>query len=278
MNKLITVQEALNSAIEQLDNAREAKILLSTIFEKDISYITAFPENMLTLEQDRQFTDYLEKRKKGIPLAYITGEKEFYSLNLKVNQHVLIPRPETELLVDAVLKDTRENLSLLDLGTGSGAIAIAVAKNKPSWKIYAIDISSAALDIAKENALLNKVNNVNFFQSDWYSNIKEKKFDIIVSNPPYIDKADKDIEENVARFEPELALYASNSGLCSYETILKESANFLQNGGRIIVEHGYNQAKQLQHMAQKYGLVNINIVKDLAGLDRVLLANLSTGN
>ena len=209
------------------------------------------------------------RRLKNEPLQYILVETEFYGFRIKVSKDVLIPRPETELLVEKIIHNEKESDSILDIGTGSGAIVIALAKNLSCKKIDAVDISENALHIAKQNALNNNVI-INFFRSDVFENINDK-YDLIISNPPYISRFEyEQLPEEITAYEPISALQAENNGLYFYEKILEDAKDYLTESGKIYFEIGYDQAKMITQIAKKYGFSDIQVFKDLNSFDRIM--------
>ncbi|MBJ8325506.1 peptide chain release factor N(5)-glutamine methyltransferase [Streptococcus pacificus] len=224
-------------------------------------------------QKDYQLLVEITKQlKEHYPAQYLVGEVEFHGARLQVDKRVLIPRPETEELVDLILKENLEDdLSVLDIGTGSGAIAIALAKEKPSWFVTASDLSSEALALAKENADNNQVE-ITFSQSDVFSTISES-FDLIISNPPYIAKeAINEVDSNVLLHEPHSALFADNNGLAIYEKIAKESKNHLKQNGKIYLEIGYEQGQLVKELFEtSFPSKTIRIIKDSFGLDRMVV-------
>lgn len=269
----MNIKNLLKTYSEKLKNISDTakldcELLLGNILNKPRSFLFSHSENELTNFEIKNFNKVLARRLKGEPIAYILGSKEFWSLNFKVNKNVLIPRPETELLVEIILKNfsKNNNIRLADLGTGSGAIALALAKEKPSWNIVATDISENALAVAKENAENLKINNVSFICSDWCSKLTGS-FDIIVSNPPYVSM--KDLNN---KFEPKAALISNNNGLEDIEKIINQSKNFLLDYGFIIFEHGFNQAEQICEFLNEEGFKEIKSYTDLAGHKRVTSA------
>lgn len=220
----------------------------------------------------------IEARKKGSPIAYLIGQREFYALNLKINQHVLIPRPETELLVDTALKiiDSNKALQVLDLGTGSGAIALAIAANAPNVQILATDIDKSAIRLANQNARIQNISNVRFLPGDWFTPLEGKQFDLIVSNPPYIDPDDPHLNQGDVRFEPTHALVAADHGLADIRKIVALAPTHLEPGGSIALEHGYDQGQAVRNILEANGFTGIGTLKDLNQLDRVSLGALST--
>ena len=228
----------------------------------DIEYLRKY------LSEDK-IEEGLEKLKHGMPVQYIVGNVDFYGINIEVNENVLIPRFETEYLVEKTIKYVKEYigepLKIIDLGTGSGAIAIAL-KKKLNAEVEAIDISDSALAIAKKNSDNNNAK-IKFYKSDMLENVKSK-YDLIISNPPYISKGEE-VEEIVKNNEPSLALYAENEGLEFYEKILKKASNHLKRKSIVAFEIGYKQGEKIKRIAEKYiNNVNVKVEKDLTGKDR----------
>lgn len=283
----ITIHQALQKATQQLlssESARlDSEILLLKVLNDSSdrkynkTWLLTWPETTLTSEQLQQFEHYLQLRQQGMPIAYITGEKDFWTLTLNVSPATLIPRPETELLVEAALDKlaTDKPYDILDMGTGSGAIALAIASERPLCKILASDSSLEALDMAKKNSKKLNISNVSFCQSHWFENIPRQSFDIIVSNPPYIAHDDPDLEDNVKQFEPLSALYAGNDGLNDIREIIQNSHDYLCSGGWLLFEHGYSQAQAIQNLLENSGFTQITTLNDLNHLARVTQAQLS---
>ena len=227
----------------------------------------------LTNEQVSKILEALEKRKKHVPLSYIFKEANFYGYDFYVNKNVLIPRPETEELVELALKSISPNSTILDIGTGSGAIAIAISKEIGA-KVTAVDISLKALEVAKENAKINDAN-VELLSSDLFENLKGRKFDIIISNPPYISQSEyEELMPEVKIYEPKLALVCEEDGLEIYRKIIEKAPEFLNQNGKIFFEIGYLQAEKVCDML-KDKFKDIKVKKDLQGLDRMVYATLS---
>ena len=259
-------RQLLDSGIE--DSARlDAEVVLAHVLQKDRSYLYAWPETEVTDEQRARFQLLIRERMAGKPIAYITGVQEFWSLSLKVTSATLIPRPETEDMVSCVLEHYANNtiLKLLDAGTGTGAIAIALASERPGWQISACDISSEALLVAEENIRKYAVK-VHCFQADWLAGLAENSLDVIVSNPPYIDKSDEHLE--ALAYEPYSALVADKQGLSDIEKIANQAAKVLRSRGALYIEHGYEQAEAVHRVFSAAGFNNIVCQKDLAGNDR----------
>lgn len=254
----------------------DAEILLANALQCRREYLFAYPEKIIPNTVRNLFLGTLSERLKGKPLAYITGKKEFWGLDFIVNENVLIPRPETEGLVEHVLAKIKhknfQHKALLDLGTGSGCIAIALAKSLPEWQIIGVDNSSKALDVAQQNARQHNYHNLNFLESDWFCNIQPQKFSVIISNPPYIDSEDTELEQNVKKFEPINALIASNNGLANYQIIISKAKDYLTEDGFISFEMGYRQAGDIKKILIENNFGAIEIKKDLQNFDRYLFA------
>ncbi len=255
---------------KKIKNSRlNAEQIISHVLKIKIFDLYLIDDNVVSIEDKKQIENFMLRRATYEPLQYILGETNFYGNKMLVNRTVLIPRPETEYLVEKIIKENPGANSILDIGTGSGAIAIALAKEKNPAIIDAIDISDAALEIAKKNSEINKVN-INFFQSDVFSNVY-RKYDIIVSNPPYIpeDEFEK-LPIEIKYFEPRMALVANKTGLFFYKKILGKASNFLNEKGKIYFEIGYNNGEKIKKLAEKSGFTNIEIKKDLNDFDRII--------
>lgn len=265
MNK---VQQALRwASIDFID----AEILLSHVLQCNRAWLYAHPDTLLTEQQQQQYQDLIQQREQGMPIAYLTGEREFWSLSLKVNTHTLIPRHETELLVELalILLPHEQSLRILDLGTGSGAIALALAHERPSWQIDACDRSAAALDTAKDNAAALDIHSVNFYQSDWFQALPQHSYHAIIANPPYIAPTDPHIQQGDLRFEPLEALVSEEHGLADLQHIITHSYARLVPHGLLLLEHGYDQKTSIQAILNKLGYDRVTTWQDPAGHDRV---------
>lgn len=250
-----------------LDDAEAEWLVALAIGEKRTS---SHSSRELEKHEEDRILEFLKQRKTHKPLAYISGNSDFYGFLLKVNENVLVPRPETEELVSLVLKNIMGIEKVLDIGTGSGAIAIAISKLSDA-DVTAVDVSKEALSVAKENAK-NLDANVKFVLSDLFENLSGCVFDKIVSNPPYIsEKEFQMLERDVKDFEPKLALVAENNGLKVYEEIIKQAKNHLSNNGEIYFEIGFSQAESVKKLLEK-DFENIKIYKDLEGKDRIVFA------
>ena len=259
-----------SSGIENVEY--DIKAILTDTFGLDLNKFILDMDNEFESDKDLEakYLSRIEKRKKHIPLQYIINKQNFYGLDFYVDESVLIPRYDTENIVDSIVKDCEENkcLSVLDLCTGSGCIAVSLKKSGFE-KVYAADISDKALAVAKHNAKLNNADII-FLQGDLYENFsKEIRFDIIVSNPPYISTDEiARLEKQVKDFEPKLAVDGGRDGLDFYKKIINLSKDFLNNKGRLYLEIGYDQSKDVVDLAKKEGYDNIVIIKDLSGRDR----------
>ena len=257
----MTVQEALRGSGIDL---REARLLLAEATGFSQSSVLAFQERVLEQEAQARFSEFLLKRKRGEPVAYIVGRKEFYGLDLVVNPAVLIPRPETELLVDLALK--RPFRSALDLGTGSGALALALKKNRPDATVAAVEASAAALMVAKRNAARLSLD-VEWLHGRWFEPFADRRFDLLVANPPYVAEGDPHLPE--LRFEPRSALVSGPDGLQAIREIASGAAAHLQPGGWLLVEHGMGQDAAVRALLRAGGLEEVTTWPDLAGIPRV---------
>lgn len=247
--------------------ALDAEILLASVLGKDRSYLYAWPDAIIPVDQLKDFASLLEQRRSGKPVAYILGNQEFWSLSLRVTSDTLIPRPETEQVIDAVLHDYSQNdkVYVLDAGTGTGAIALALCKEKPQWQIFACDYSLAALTVAQQNANEHQLH-VKYFCSDWLSAVQAGVFDIIVSNPPYI--AENDVHLAALAYEPLSALVAGQSGLADIQRIVGQAMVLLKPGGRLYIEHGYDQGLAVKNRFSESGFSDVITTRDYANCDR----------
>jgi release factor glutamine methyltransferase len=260
------------------DSAKlDAQLLLAYVLNKPLSYLLTWPEQQLIENTINEFSILLAKRIKGEPIAYLVGEKEFWSLPLKVSPATLIPRADTEILVEQVLHDFADKkgpVTCLDLGTGTGAIALAIASEKQHWHIEAVDFSHEAVALAQDNAKQLSLPQVSIYQSDWFSNISpDTQFDVIVSNPPYIDETDLHLSKGDVRFEPKSALVASNQGLADIQKIAEQARTYLKPNGVLYFEHGYQQADAVTMILTVLGYQDIKTIQDLSGNDRVTSAS-----
>ena len=277
---MLSIHQALHhyTRLEKVsDSARlDCEILLARAVKRDRSYLYTWPERALTQEQQQQFLHDIEQREQGMPVAYIVGEREFWSLTLRVNSSTLIPRPDTELLVETALdvfaNDQPQSLrKVIDLGTGTGAIALALASEKPHWQLWGVDVSPQACELATENRNAHHLTNVTIQQSDWLEHVDVSGFDMVISNPPYIDADDPHLEQGDVRFEPQSALVADHHGLADIKTITEQAKAALVNEGWLLFEHGYQQAQAVRAILVSAGFIHCRSIQDMAGHDRVTL-------
>jgi release factor glutamine methyltransferase len=271
--KLVTFGQQL--LLPYSDSAKlDTEILICFVLNKPRSFLLTWPEHKLNESETEQFSALIQRRVQGEPIAYIVQTREFWSLSLQVSPATLIPRPDTEILVEQVLSHHQGvELSCLDLGTGTGAIALALASERPQWQIDAVDYSDDAVALAKRNGLNLNLAQVNIYQSDWFSNIvKDKRFDVIVSNPPYIDEKDHHLNEGDVKFEPKTALVASDNGLADIKIIARHALSFLNSGGFLYIEHGFEQSHAVQTILADLAYSNIQTIKDYNNNDRVTWA------
>ncbi|HEX5337648.1 MAG TPA: peptide chain release factor N(5)-glutamine methyltransferase [Gallionella sp.] len=287
-----SIQSALRNDGKQLESvlsldpngARiEVQCLLQAALRVNRAYLLTHPEQALNDDQQAQYAGMLERRLRGEPIAYILGEREFFGLDFRVTPATLIPRPDTELLVELALErlpsssaplagegpGRGEALRLLDLGTGSGAIALSIAHARPDAEVTAVDASPEALEVARENARRLKLGNVRLLQSDWFSALPDERFDVIVSNPPYIAADDAHLAQGDVRFEPLTALASGADGLDDIRRIIAEAKAHLHDGGWLMFEHGYDQAERVRGLLDAGGFIEVFSARDLAGIERV---------
>ncbi len=275
-----TIQKHLNFATNQLnsvsDSARlDAEVLLAFVLKKNRSYLRAWHDKTLNTSTLALFESLISQRLEGVPIAYITRSREFWSRDFIVSPDVLIPRPDTELLIELCLEEIPKDstFEILDLGTGSGVIAITLAVERPKAKIIAVDASAKALTIAQKNAKQHDCKNVQFILSDWFASVPAIQFDLIVSNPPYISDDDKHLSQGDVRFEPKSALISAENGLRDIKIIAQQAKKHLTTDGQIWFEHGYNQALAVQAILNELNYVNVQTYRDLAGQLRATKAS-----
>ncbi len=252
----------------------DSEILLAFCLQKERSYLMTWPELELTQQQLECFQGLIRKRLQPQPIAYLTGEKEFYSLTLKTTAATLVPRPETEMLVDKVLELTGNiaEPEILELGTGTGAIALSIKQHSPKSKILATDVSQAALDVAQENAAQHHLD-VEFILSDWFQGVnQQRRFDVIVSNPPYIANHDPYLSQGDLPAEPQLALTSGDDGLQALTRIITSADLFLKPGGWLVLEHGYDQQQSVNNLFQNQGYAQVETLVDFNQLPRMSVA------
>ena len=251
--------------------ALDIELLLCHCLQKPRSFLRARPEHEVAPGVAEQFFNLLARREVGEPVAYLTGKKGFWTLELEVSPATLIPRPETELLVEKALEwsGLPEKARVLDLGTGTGAIALALASEKRAWQVIGVDSQPDAVSLSQRNAQQLQLSNVEFKQSDWFTALTGEGFDIVVSNPPYIDPDDKHLKEGDVRFEPSSALVSDRKGLADIEIIIRQAIDYLTSMGGLLLEHGYDQGEAVRALMTAEGYSQVITYQDLAGHDRV---------
>jgi release factor glutamine methyltransferase len=249
----------------------EVQSLLQHVLQVPRAYLPAHSEQILDTQQQTTYDAFLLRRLQGEPVAYLLGEREFFGLNFKVTPATLIPRPDTELLVELALQRLPKDKAcrVMDLGTGSGAIGLSIGHSRPDVAVTAVDASEAALEVARENAQRLGVVNVSFLRSNWFSALGGQCFDLIISNPPYVAARDEHLTQGDVRFEPLSALASGTDGLDDIRCIASQAATYLEQGAWLLLEHGYDQAAQVRDIFLSNGFVEIFSAKDIAGIDRV---------
>jgi release factor glutamine methyltransferase len=249
----------------------EARIILAHVLERDRAWLAAHADAMVSTVQAAVFDALTRRRRNGEPVAYLTGRREFFGLDLEVTQEVLIPRPETELLVELALERIGKGdaARVLDLGTGSGAIALAIAQQRPNARVLGVDVSRQAIALARQNQARLQIANAEFMQSDWFAEMPREAFALIASNPPYVSDLDPHLREGDLRFEPSSALKGGPDGLTAIRAIVARAPAYLAPHGWLLIEHGYDQAERVQALLRDAGLAGIDSNRDMAGIPRV---------
>ena len=281
----MTIKEILKKANETLmknnieENFLKSRILLANILDVNKEYLILNDDEEVLLEIENEFLSKIERLVKGEPLQYITNKVEFMGIEFYVDKNVLIPQPDTEILVENIIllvdnlqKNNKKEIKILDLCTGSGAIGVSIYKNLQNVKIFASDISYAALEIAKKNAKINNCQ-IEFVRSNLFNDINEK-FDIIISNPPYIETSELKYLPIEVKNEPRIALDGGKDGLDFYRNIVRNAVNFLNQSGYLAVEIGYNQKDAVENIFKTFGFKNIFNVQDLNGIERVIIGKI----
>jgi release factor glutamine methyltransferase len=279
---MFTISSVLNTAALQLQKVTdtamlEASLLLAYSLQVSQAYFLAHPQRCLTDSEQINFLQLVKRRAQGEPIAYITGRKEFWLHEFYVTPATLIPRPETELLVELALEKLAhgEPKTIADLGTGSGAIAISLALSQPSWQVYATDIQASALEVAMLNAKKLRATNITFRLGEWCKALPALQFDAIVCNPPYIAAGDEHISEQVLQYEPYSALIAQEQGMQALQQVISQAKSYLKTGGYLMLEHGFQQAAAVAELMALAGYEKINLYRDLANLERVTIGQVT---
>lgn len=270
---LLTLKHALTLGANELSESDTAKLdcelILLYVLNAHRNILFTDPEQLLSIEQQKHFIELIGRRKNGEPVAYIIGTQGFWDLNLKVAPETLIPRADTESLVEWVLEQSFNPHHILDLGTGTGALALALASEYPKANVLGVDIMEGAVSLANANKTLNQINNVSFIQSNWFENIADgAQFSLIVSNPPYIDEEDEHLSKGDVRFEPESALVAKQQGYADLFFIAENATRYLTQGGVLVMEHGWKQAEQIQQKLNALGYHSVGSGIDYGGNQR----------
>jgi release factor glutamine methyltransferase len=272
----LLTQAAADLAAISDSPALDAELLLAHVLGKSRSVFRAMPELEISMTDSQHYSALINRRKNREPVAYIVGHKEFWTLDLLVNQHTLVPRPETELLVETALGlfDEHEKIQAADLGTGSGAIALSLASERPHWQIDAVDISQNALQVASNNAQRLGIRNVSFYEGCWLTALPARQYQLIVSNPPYISEAEWPEYQAALAAEARSALVSGADGLDAIRAITVNASQYLTAGGYLLLEHGYAQGAAVRAILEEAGFHKIHTLVDLAGLDRATLGRL----
>ncbi len=277
-NSQITIQQAVCNCqqrlIENSDSPQlEVEVLLAHVLQSNRTYLRTWPEKLLTTQQLAQLEGFIERRNNGEPIAYITGEREFWGMSLHVSPDTLIPRPETETLVELALERIPRDAEwqIADLGTGSGAIALAIARERPRCLVLATDISPAALAMARHNATRLGLDNLRFADGAWCTALGNERLEMILSNPPYVAPGDPHLQQGDLRFEPPAALASADNGLADIRQICQTAHQHLREPGWLLLEHGYDQGAAVPALLREAGYRDILTVQDFAGQERVSL-------
>ncbi|CAI1509368.1 Release factor glutamine methyltransferase [Serratia quinivorans] len=263
--------KAAVARLTQSDSARrDAEILLGFVTGRARTFLMAFGETLLTQQQQEQLERLLARRERGEPVAYLIGEREFWSLPLSVSPATLIPRPDTECLVELALERLpSSSCNILDLGTGTGAIALALASERPDCTVTGVDLQPEAVALAQHNAQKLAIGNAQFLQGSWFAPVTGQTFALIASNPPYIDAADPHLAQGDVRFEPSSALVSQQHGLADLSVIVQQAPQYLQPQGWLLLEHGWQQGESVRALLQAAGFISIATRRDYGDNDRV---------
>lgn len=268
IESLLATADLPDSPTPRLD----AELLLAAALGKPRSYLRTWPERELDAAQLTSFQAYLQRRRQGEPVAYILGQQGFWSLELEVAPHTLIPRPDTELLVETALALLPATpLAALDLGTGTGAIALALASERPAWQVTGVDRVAEAVALAERNRQRLQLSNARFLHSHWFSALVGQRYGLILSNPPYIRADDQHLDQGDVRFEPSSALVAGDDGLDDIRAIIQAAPAHLLSGGWLLLEHGFDQAEAVRELLVVAGFAEVHSRRDLGGHERISL-------
>lgn len=273
---LLSIEQIIRQSCQllegQSDTAKlDVELLLAQSLGKDRTYLFTWCDKLVTAVEENTFQQLFQRRLNGEPIAYILGQQEFWDITLYTEEHTLIPRADTETLIEWVIELAEKlpkSADVIDLGTGTGAIALALGNEFPHWNIEGVDLIQQAVELAHKNSKLNHLERVKFYQSSWFEHVAGT-FDLIVSNPPYIDPADEHLNQGDVRFEPKSALIADNKGLADLEHIADQGRRFLNSGGWLLMEHGYDQQSEVQDILSRLGYRNVATRIDLGGNPRI---------
>lgn len=253
----------------------DSKVLLCHCLQRPPVYLHTWPDRLLSQPQWQAYQQLIEQRRQGVPVAHLTQERGFWSLSLGVSDKTLIPRSDTEVLVEQALSlFDASPIEVLDLGTGTGAIALALASERPQWQLTATDFDAEVVALAQANARRNRITNIDILQSDWFTGLAGKSFSMIVSNPPYIESDSPFLRRGDVRFEPRSALVADRQGMADLEHIIMHAGKYLLDSGWLVLEHGFEQGQQVRNVLQGHGFVEVTSIRDYAGLERVSFGKL----
>ena len=274
IDQLLAHAAQIDSDTAQLD----AELLLAFVLDKPRSYLYTWPDKIVSDAQSADFMTLLERRKQGEPVAYLLGRQGFWTLDLQVAEHTLIPRADTELLVEAALQlaDADSSLNVLDLGTGTGALALALANERLQWTVTGVDRIESAVALAQSNQRQLQLANVQFLHSHWFSALSAQRYDLILSNPPYIADNDPHLQQGDVRFEPLSALVSGADGLDDLRLIIAQASSYLNAEGWLLLEHGFEQAGAVRDLLLQAGFVDVSSQRDLSGHERISLGRLSS--
>jgi len=272
IDQLLAYAAQIDSPTAQLD----AELLLAFVLDKPRSYLYTWPEKTVSEQQSAAFMMLFERRQRGEPVAYLLGRQGFWTLDLQVAEHTLIPRADTELLVEAALQlsDAQSALQVLDLGTGTGALALALASERAQWTVTGVDRIESAVALAQSNQRQLQLNNVTFLPSSWFSALAGQCYDLIISNPPYIADNDPHLQRGDVRFEPLSALVSGPDGLDDLRLIIAQAPAYLSANGWLLLEHGFDQASAVRELLQQAGFVDVSSRRDLSKHERISLGRL----